>query len=117
MEHAKDESSHDPHPPEAVVFPQTTEEVAEIVRLCGRYGTPIVPFGRGSAVEGGITAPHGGVSVSTRRMNHILAVHEDDFDAVVEAGVTQLALNEALADTDLFFSVDPGAEASIGGMA
>ena len=117
LEHAKDESSHDPHPPEAVVFPKTTEEVAEIVRLCAHYGTPIVPFGRGSAVEGGITAPYGGVSVSTRRMNRILAVHEDDFDADVEAGVTQTALNEALADTDLFFSVDPGAEASIGGMA
>jgi D-lactate dehydrogenase (cytochrome) len=116
-EHGSDESSHTSHPPDAVAFPESTEEVAEIVRICSKHAIPIVPFGKGTAVEGGIVAVHGGVCVDLSRMNRILSINREDMDAHVQAGVTQFQLNDHLDGTNLFFSVDPGAAATLGGMA
>ena len=104
-------------PPDAVVFPRTTEEVAEIVKICARYRTPVIPFGTGTSLEGHVNAPLGGVSVDTSLMKRILAVHAEDLDCVVEAGVTRKELNDHLRHSGLFFPIDPGADASIGGMA
>ena len=115
--HGKDESAHEIAPPDAVVFPETTAEVAEIVKLCGRHGVPIIAFGAGSSLEGHVLAIHGGVSVDLTRMNRILAVNADDLDAAVEAGVTRMQLNQHLNGTGLFFPIDPGADATLGGMA
>ncbi|AWM86269.1 FAD-binding oxidoreductase [Microvirga sp. 17 mud 1-3] len=103
-------------PPDAVVYPQTTEEVSEIVRLCLRYNVPLIPFGAGTSLEGHINAPYGGVCIDMSLMKRIIAVHEEDLDCVVEAGVTRKELNEHLRDKGLFFPIDPGADASIGGM-
>lgn len=104
-------------PPDAVVFPQTTEDVQQIVRICASRGVAIIPFGTGTSLEGHINAPHGGVSIDFRDMNNVLAVHAEDLDCVVEPGVTRKALNEHLRDQGLFFPIDPGADASLGGMA
>lgn len=104
-------------PPDAVVFPRTTEEVAWIVRLCAAAPVPVIPFGAGSSLEGHVNAPRGGISISTAEMTEIVAVHPEDLDAVVQPGVTRKALNARLRDTGLFFPIDPGADASIGGMA
>ncbi len=106
-----------PQPPEAVVTPGSTEEVAEIVGVCAAHRVPIIPFGTGTSVEGQVNAPEGGLCVSLREMGRIVAVHAEDFDAVVEAGVTRGQLNAHLRDQGLFFSIDPGADASFGGMA
>ena len=104
-------------PPDIVVLPLSTEEVAEIVRLCAAERVPMVPFGTGTSLEGHLNAPHGGVSIDTSLMKRLVAVHPEDLDCVVEPGVTRKELNEQLRDTGLFFPIDPGADASIGGMA
>ena len=103
-------------PPDIVVYARTTEEVSEIVKLCSAKGVPIIPFGTGTSLEGHINAPDGGVCIDLSLMTRIIAVHEEDLDCVVEAGVTRKALNEFLRDKGLFFPIDPGADASIGGM-
>jgi D-lactate dehydrogenase (cytochrome) len=103
-------------PPDVVVYPQTTEEVARIVRLCAEHRVPIIPFGTGTSFEGHTNAPFGGVSVDTSMMKAVIAVHAEDLDCVVEPGVTRKQLNEHLRDMGLFFPIDPGADASLGGM-
>src|SRR5689334_13711634 len=104
-------------PPDAVVYPQTTEEVQQIVRICSANRVPIIPFGVGTSLEGHVNAPRGGVSIDFRDMNKVLAVHAEDLDCVIQPGITRKALNEQLRDSGLFFPIDPGADASLGGMA
>ena len=104
-------------PPDAVVYPQNTEDVQQIVRICAANGVPVIPFGVGTSLEGHVNAPLGGVSIDFRDMNKVLAVHGEDLDCVIEPGITRKALNEQLRDSGLFFPIDPGADASLGGMA
>ncbi|MFZ1923152.1 MAG: FAD-binding protein, partial [Xanthobacteraceae bacterium] len=107
----------DNQPPDAVIFPQGTEEVQDVVRLCAAHRVPVIAFGTGTSLEGQVNAPHGGICLDFRDMNRVLAVHAEDLDCVIEPGITRKALNEQLRDTGLFFPIDPGADASLGGMA
>ena len=115
--HGKDESYFPYAPPDVVVFAESTDEVRDVVDICRRHRVPMIPFGVGTSLEGHILAVEGGVSIDLSRMNKVLAVHEADLDAVVQAGVTRKQLNEYVKHTGLFFPVDPGADATLGGMA
>jgi D-lactate dehydrogenase (cytochrome) len=115
--HGKDESYYPYAAPDAVVFPRSTEEVRDIVAICRRYQTPMIPYGVGTSLEGHILASAGGVCIDMSQMNKVLAVHAEDLDATVQAGVTRKQLNEEIRHAGLMFPVDPGADATIGGMA
>ena len=115
--HGKDESYFPYALPDAVVYPHSTEEVRDVVNICRRHGVPMIPFGVGTSLEGHVLAIEGGVTIDLSQMNSVLAVHEEDLDAVVQAGVTRKQLNEYIKHTGLFFPIDPGADATLGGMA
>jgi D-lactate dehydrogenase (cytochrome) len=116
-QHAHTTSWIDNQPPDAVVFPQSTEDVQEVVRLCAAHRVPVVAFGVGTSLEGHVNAPRGGICLDFRDMNRVLAVHAEDLDCVIEPGITRKQLNEHLRDRGVFFPIDPGADASLGGMA
>ena len=115
--HSHGESWHAPGLPDVVVFPQSTEEVADVVRVCAKHRRPIVPFGMGSSLEGHVNAIHGGVSIDLTRMTRVLRLSTEDLDITVEAGLTRLKLDAHLKNTGLMFPIDPGADATLGGMA
>ena len=116
-QHGHDESFHPSKPPDAVVFAASTAEVAEVVRLCARHQTPIIAYGTGTSLEGHVAALQGGVCIDLSTMKDILEVNQEDLDCRVQAGVTRIQLNDYLHDLGLFFPIDPGADASLGGMS
>ena len=115
--HGRDESPYPITPPQAVVFAQNTTMVQAVVQLCAEHNVPVVPYGVGSSLEGNILAIAGGVCIDMSQMNAIIHIHAEDMTATVQAGVTRKQLNEALKNTGLFFPIDPGADASLGGMS
>jgi D-lactate dehydrogenase (cytochrome) len=115
--HSRGESYHAPARPDVVCFPRSTAEVASIVRISAAHRLPIVPYGAGTSLEGHVHALRGGISIDTRELNRVLRISAEDLDVTVEAGVTRLQLNKALRNTGLSFPIDPGADATIGGMA
>jgi D-lactate dehydrogenase (cytochrome) len=116
-QHGRDESVFDVSPPQAVVFAESEAEVARVVALCAQHRVPVIPYGAGSSLEGHLLAVQGGVSLDVSRMNRILRIDAEDLTATVQPGVTRKALNDALRHEGLFFPIDPGADASLGGMA
>jgi D-lactate dehydrogenase (cytochrome) len=116
-QHGHDESLHECHQPQAVCFVESTKEVKQIVQICNANNVPVIPFGTGTGVAGLVNAVCGGISIDLSRMDKVLDLHSDDFNCRVQAGLTYQRLNKYLRDTGLFFSVDPGADASLGGMA
>jgi D-lactate dehydrogenase (cytochrome) len=116
-QHAGDLSYHRPHRPDVVVFPESTAEVGAVLEYADRAGVPVVPFGAGSSLEGHVIPLHGGISLDLTRMNRIVALYADDLSVVVQPGVTRSELAEAAGPQGLFFPVDPGADATLGGMA
>jgi D-lactate dehydrogenase (cytochrome) len=115
-QHGRDESPLPPAPPDAVAFAESEAEVAEILRVCSEFGVPVIPFGAGTSLEGHVLATSGGISIDLSEMNQIVAVNVDDLDVTVQPGVTRSALDERLRRDGLFFPVDPGADATLGGM-
>ena len=115
-QHGRDESAFTVAPPDAVVFAHSTQDVSDAVRLCAQYQTPVIPFGVGSSLEGHVLAVQGGISLDLSRMNQVLHVHAEDLTVTVQPGVTRKQLNEAVKSSGLFFPIDPGADASLGGM-
>jgi D-lactate dehydrogenase (cytochrome) len=115
-QHGRDESPIDAPPPEAVVYCESTEDVAAVVKLADQYAVPVIPFGVGSSLEGHLLAVQGGVSIDLSRMNKLLAIQPEDLTVTVQAGVTRMQLNNEIRHTGLFFPIDPGADASLGGM-
>jgi D-lactate dehydrogenase (cytochrome) len=115
--HGRDESYHPNRDPDAVAFVRSTEEVSQVVQICARHRVPIVPFGAGTSLEGHVVAIQGGLSIDMMQMNNVLNVNAEDLDCTVQAGVTRKQLNAHLRDTGLFFPIDPGADASLGGMS
>ena len=115
--HSHDEAYSTPCLPDAVVFPESTEEVSALMKICYRHKCPVIPYGIGTSLDGHVIPTHGGITIDTSRMNKVLTIHDSDFDAVVEPGVTRKQLNHALRAAGLMFTVDPGADATMGGMA
>ena len=116
-QHGRDESSFEAPPPAAVIFAGTTQDVADAVKLSSQYSVPVIPFGVGSSLEGHLLAVQGGISIDLGRMNQVLSINSEDLTVTVQAGVTRKQLNEAVKSTGLFFPIDPGADATIGGMS
>src|SRR6202050_2000304 len=119
---ARDQHAHTttwlaPQPPDAVVMAQETPDIQDVVRICAARGVPVIAFGTGTSLEGQVNAPAGGVCIDLRDMNQVLEVHAEDLDCVIQPGITRKALNEHLRDQGVFFPIDPGADASLGGMA
>lgn len=115
--HGRDESAFPPTPPDAVVFARSTEEVVAVVNACAEHRFPLIPYGAGSSIEGHVLAVQGGVTLDLSQMDKVLAVQPEDLTATVQAGVTRKQLNTELSGTGLFFPIDPGADASLGGMS
>jgi D-lactate dehydrogenase (cytochrome) len=116
-QHGRDESSFEAPPPAAVVFAESTQDIADAVKLASQYDTPVIPFGVGSSLEGHLLAVQGGISIDVSRMNKVLSIDAEDLTVTVQPGVTRKQLNEEIKSTGLFFPIDPGADATLGGMS
>ena len=114
--HGRDESFYDPMPPDAVLYAQSTEEVAEAVKLCSSHDIPVIAYGAGTSLEGHVLALNGGLTIDLSQMNQLVALHAEDLTVTVQAGVTRKQLNAEIKDSGLFFPIDPGADATLGGM-